>query len=120
MQAHATDSVLIEQVVFLASRARQATGQDPIFDLPKGKPNGQSCPIARALNMNCSVASTIITFQTDEQAQKVAEAVGGTAKGSRVNLPSGHPFARFVERFDASAKATSTGRDRHLRQLSMT
>ncbi len=104
MRASAYDSVLIEQVVYLASKARVATGQDPIFDMPKGISKAHSCPIQRALNLHCTVSASNITFTKPEHAQAVAEACGLSLKsleaGLSVTVPEGHPFRSFVKRFD--------------------
>lgn len=100
MQAASQDSVLIEQVVMLASKARTATGQEPIYDMPKGTTSGQNCPIARALNLDCSVRSSAITFSTDEHAQLIGKALGLNYAGRVLSIPDGHPFRQFVSRFD--------------------
>lgn len=100
MQAASQDSVLIEQVVHCASKARVATGQEPIYDLPKGTPNASTCPVARAFNINCSVTGSSITFREHEQAQLIAEALNLAASGTAIHLPEGHPIRLFVSRFD--------------------
>lgn len=110
MSAHACDSVLIEQVVHLASLARAATGQCQIYDIPKGTTSSMLCPIARALNLNCSVGRSQITFPTQRQARAVAQAIGLSANRDTVPLPSQHPFSVFVARFDH-------GGSKQLRQL---
>ena len=95
------DSVLIETVVYLASKAREATGQDPIADLPKGTHSSGSCPLAKALNLNCSVHATWIYFHSHASAVLVAEALGlDKPTGAQVTIPPGHPFQQFVSRFD--------------------
>ena len=102
MRASSDPSVLIEQVVYLASKGREATSQDPIFDMPKGTSAGKSCPIARALNLDCSVGSSQITFTSEAHARAVAEACGLTYKaGNQCFVPSGHPFRSFVSSFDS-------------------
>jgi hypothetical protein len=111
LQASQIDSVLIEQVVYLASKARVATGQEPIFDIPKGGSAATTCPIARALNLDCAVTGTTIQFKTLETAQQVAGACGlPVPKTVFVSVPVGHPFKVFVNRFDA-------GGTKHMKQL---
>jgi hypothetical protein len=112
MKASMDSSVLIEQVVYLASKGREATDQDPIFDMPKGRSKAKSCPIQRALNLNCTVGAGSITFQSPEHAAKIASACGlDWQKGSTTaTIPVGHPFNAFVTRFDG-------GRDKQLLKL---
>ncbi len=112
MKAAMRDSVLIEQVVYLASKARVATGQDPIFDMPKGRHQTSSCPIQRALNLNCSVTSSRISFGKRAHAEVVAEVCGLVVQGAAVEIPPGHPFRAFVNRFDH-------GKEKHLKQLEL-
>lgn len=95
------DSVIIESAVALISRAREATGQEPIYDMPKGGHGARACPVAKGLNIGCSVTSDNISFQRREDAEAVSKALGYELVGSySIKLPYGSPLGTFVKRFD--------------------